>query len=330
MTGVMPSSGLAEAAGIPKMTAIAWGAGNLPGYAAAVIGLGAMGMGMACSAVRAGLAVCGCDVQAKARDLLVSAGGAAADTPAAAVSDADCVAVVVVNQDQTEQVLFGDNGLVGALPMGSVIMGCATVPPAYARDVAARLEDAGYLYLDAPISGGAAKSAQGKLSVMAAGSSAAFDKAQPMLDAVAERVFRLGDVAGPGSTMKMINQLLAGVHIATAMEALALGMKSGLDAERIFEVITASAGNSWMFENRVPHVLAGDYTPKSAVDIFVKDLGIVLETGKREGFPLPLSATVHQQFLAAKAMGLGREDDAAVIKVFAALSGLQLPGEDNI
>ena len=97
----------------------------------------------------------------------------------------------------------------------------------------------------------------------------------------------------------------------------------------MFDVITASAGNSWMFENRVPHVLDNDYAPKSAVDIFVKDLGIVLETGKREGFPLPVSAAAHQQFLAAKAMGLGREDDAAVIKVFAQLAGISLPdGKD--
>ncbi len=181
------------------------------------------------------------------------------------------------------------------------------------------------LYLDAPISGGAVKAASGQLSVMGSGTPEAYVRARPFLDAVAEKVFELGNEAGPGSTMKMVNQLLAGVHIATAMEAMALAIKSGLDAETVFEVITASAGNSWMFENRVPHVLDNDYAPKSAIDIFVKDIGIVLETGKREGFPLPVSAAAHQQFLAAKAMGLGREDDAAVIKVFAALSGIELP-----
>ncbi len=294
-------------------------------YKAAVVGLGAMGMGIACSSLKAGLDTTGCDVSDAQRDAFAQAGGNTAANPQQAVADVDCVAVVVVNQDQTESVLFGDNGVVGSLPTGSVVLGCATVPPAYARDVSARLNDAGLLYLDAPISGGAAKAATGDLSVMASGTSDAFAKAKPFLDAVADRVFHLGDEAGPGSTMKMVNQLLAGVHIATAMEAMALGIKSGLDADKIFEVITASAGNSWMFENRVPHVLDNDYAPKSAVDIFVKDLGIVLETGKRDGFPLPVSAAAHQQFLAAKAMGLGREDDAAVIKVFAALSGIDLP-----
>lgn len=291
----------------------------------AVVGLGAMGMGIATSALQAGLDVTGCDVTETALNSFAAAGGKIAEKPAEAAAGADCLAVVVVNADQTEAVLFGDNGAAAALPEGAVVLGCATVPPAFARDVAARLNGMGLLYLDAPISGGAVKAAAGQITVMGSGTPEAFAKARPFLDAVAERVFELGDEAGPGSTMKMVNQLLAGVHIATAMEALALGIRSGLDAHTVYEVITASAGNSWMFENRVPHVLDNDYTPKSAVEIFVKDLGIVLETGKREGFPLPVSAAAHQQFLAAKAMGLGREDDAAVIKVFAELAGIELP-----
>ena len=291
----------------------------------AVVGLGAMGMGIATSALQAGLDVTGCDVTETALNSFAAAGGKIAEKPAEAAAGADCLSVVVVNADQTEAVLFGDNGAAAALPEGAVVLGCATVPPAFARDVAARLNGMGLLYLDAPISGGAVKAAAGQITVMGSGTPEAFAKARPFLDAVAERVFELGDEAGPGSTMKMVNQLLAGVHIATAMEALALGIRSGLDAHTVYEVITASAGNSWMFENRVPHVLDNDYTPKSAVEIFVKDLGIVLETGKREGFPLPVSAAAHQQFLAAKAMGLGREDDAAVIKVFAELAGIELP-----
>ena len=301
----------------------------MSGYKASVIGLGAMGMGIATSALKGRLDVTGCDISEAARQTFADAGGRAAASAASAAAGADCLAVVVVNQDQTEAVLFGAEWAARSLPKGAVVLGCATVPPAYARDLAARIEALGLLYLDAPISGGAVKAAAGQLSVMGSGSPEAFARAKPFLDVVAGKVFELGDEAGPGSTMKMVNQLLAGVHIATAMEALALGIKSGLDAKTVFDVITASAGNSWMFENRVPHVLDNDYAPKSAVDIFVKDLGIVLETGKREGFPLPVSAAAHQQFLAAKAMGLGREDDAAVIKVFAQLAGISLPdGKD--
>ena len=142
---------------------------------------------------------------------------------------------------------------------------------------------------------------------------------------MAANVYRLGDGAGNGSRVKIINQLLAGVHIAAAAEAMALGLRMGVDPKSLYEVITHSAGNSWMFENRMTHVLAGDYTPLSAVDIFVKDLGLVLDAARETKFPLPLSATAHQMFMQASSAGHGREDDAAVIKVF---PGIDLPAKE--
>ncbi|MEQ8228360.1 MAG: NAD(P)-dependent oxidoreductase [Rhodospirillales bacterium] len=298
-------------------------------YRAAVIGLGAMGMGMAKSLVAAGIDTAGCDLSEDARQAFADAGGRAVETPAQAAEGADAVAVVVVNAQQVEAVLTGPNGVLDALKPGAVVLGCATMPPDTAQALADQVTAKGALYLDAPISGGPIKAAAGKLSVMASGSDAAFQAARPLLDAVAEKVFELGDVPGPGSTMKMVNQLLAGVHIATAMEAMALAIRSGLDAKAVFEVITASAGNSWMFENRVPHVLDNDYSPKSAVDIFIKDLGIVLAQGERLDFDLPISQTAFQRFKEAKDMGLGREDDASVIKVYQRDSGITLPdGKD--
>jgi 3-hydroxyisobutyrate dehydrogenase len=294
----------------------------------AVIGLGAMGLGIARSALRAGLDTAGCDLRDEVLEEFASAGGTPYRTPAAAAAGRDAVAVVVVNAAQTEAVLFGPDGAADALAPGAVVLGCATVPPAFARDLGARLTERGLRYLDAPISGGAIKAEAGELSVMASGSSEAFAAARPLLDAVAATVYELGPEPGQGSTMKMVNQCLAGVHIAAAMEALALGIRSGLDAATVFDVITHSAGNSWMFENRVPHVLDNDYEPRSAVDIFVKDLGIVLDAGRGHGFPLPVAAAAHQQFLAAAGMGLGREDDAAVVKVYRALGGIELPEGD--
>ncbi len=298
-------------------------------YKSVIVGLGAMGMGSALSSVRAGLDTVGCDIRDEALAALSEAGGTATKNLAEAAKGADAVAVVVVNADQTEAVLFGPGGLVEGLSAGSVVLGCATVAADFARSVATRLAEKGILYLDAPISGGAAKSAKGELSVMASGSPEAFAKAKPLLDAISEKVFDLGSEPGQGSTMKMVNQLLAGVHIASAMEALSLGIKCGLPAETIFDVITSCAGNSWMFENRVPSVLEADYSPKSAVNIFVKDLGIVLEEGKRQQFPLPLSAAAHQQYLGAAGMGLGGDNDSSVIKVYQKLSGIKLPGDDN-
>ena len=208
-----------------------------------------------------------------------------------------------------------------------MVIACATVAPDFAREMAARAAEAGVLYLDAPISGGSAKAAEGKLSVMASGAPEAFAAARPVLDAIAETVFELGDAAGAGSAMKAVNQMLAGVHIAAMAEAITFGMTQGVEPARFLEVISRCAGTSWMLENRAPHVVEGDYAPRSSVDIWPKDLGIVLDIARRAKFGAPLTAAALQQFLAASGSGLGGEDDAAVAKVYARNAGLRLPGE---
>ena len=125
----------------------------------------------------------------------------------------------------------------------------------------------------------------------------------------------------------MINQLLAGVHIAAASEAITFAAKQGLDIRKVYEVITASAGNSWMFENRVPHVLDGDYTPRSAVEIFVKDLGIIQDMARTAKFPVPVASAALQMFLMTAASGMGRDDDASVARMYARVTDTHLPGE---
>jgi 3-hydroxyisobutyrate dehydrogenase len=297
-----------------------------PSRAAAVIGLGSMGFGMAQSLIRAGLAVVGYDVAAAAVDRLVASGGTAAASPAEAARQAAIVVSVVVNAAQTEAVLFGDQGVAAAMTPGAVFVSSATMDPAIARRLGAQLEATGRHYLDAPISGGAARAGSGELTVMASGSAAAFAAARPALDAMAAKVYQLGDAPGFGAAFKMINQLLAGVHIAAAAEAITLAAKQGLDLAKVYEVITESAGNSWMFENRVPHILAGDYRPLSAIEIFVKDLGIVQDMARAERYPVPLAAAALQMYLAAAGAGMGRDDDASVARVYAQLSGASLPG----
>ena len=241
----------------------------------------------------------------------------------------DVLISVVVNAAQTEAVLLGADGYDGAidhLKPGTVFVMCSTVDPQWSAGLAATLAERDIHYLDAPISGGAVKAAAGQLTMMTSGSPEAYALADPFLEAMSEAVYRLGDRPGMGSVIKMVNQLLAGVHIAAAAEAMAFGIRCGLRADDIYEVITHSAGNSWMFENRMSHVLSGDYTPHSAVDIFVKDLGLVLEAARPTVFPLPLAAAAHQQFLRASAAGHGREDDSAVIKTF---PGVDLPAANH-
>ena len=283
--------------------------------------------GMASSFLRAGHTTYGFDVVPAQMERFQSQGGATG-TVAEVAGSLDAVAIVVLNAAQTEAVMFGGGGIVPQLKKGSVILACATVPPEFARAMEARCAEHGVLYLDAPISGGAAKAAAGKLSIMAAGSDAAFAAAGPVLEATAETVFTLGDAAGAGSGMKAVNQLLAGVHIATMAEALTFGMTQGVTPEKFVEVISKCAGTSWMLENRAPHIVEGDYTALSSVNIWPKDLGIVLDIAKSAQFSAPITAVALQQFIAAAGMGLGGEDDAAVAKVYARNAGLSLPGED--
>jgi 3-hydroxyisobutyrate dehydrogenase len=286
-----------------------------------VIGLGAMGMGVAQSLLRAGFEVQVCDVRPEAVRKAVDAGAQAAASPAE-LGTAEALLIYVVNAQQTEEVLFGAAGAAARLTPGAIVIGCATVSPEYAEALGARLNGMGLQYIDAPVSGGAAKAASGEMSVMASGAPETFARCGALFDAICSKLYRLGDKAGQGSKVKMINQLLAGVHIAAAAEAMALGLRAGCDADALYEVISNSAGSSWMFQNRVPHILAGDYTPLSAVNIFVKDLGIVLDYAKKSIFPLPLSAAAHQMFMQASAAGHGGEDDSAVVKIF---PGIELP-----
>ena len=294
-----------------------------------VIGLGSMGLGAALSALRKGVTTWGCDPREEARAGFTAAGGHAAATPAELAPHCDAVLVLVVNAAQTEDVLFGTNGLVGALRPGSVVITSATVDPSLPPQWESRLAEHGLWLIDGPVSGGAKKAAEGQMTVMASGKPEAFAAAGTLLDAFAGKVYNLGDRAGIGSTVKMVNQHLAGVHIAAACEAMALGMRAGADPRQLYEVICNSAGMSWMFQNRVPHILDGDYTPLSAVNIFVKDLGIVLDAARKLAFPLPLAASAHQLYLATAAMGLGGEDDSAVVKYYAELAGLSLPGQES-
>lgn len=296
-------------------------------YQVCVIGLGSMGMGAAQSCIRAGLDTYGADLNQAACDALREAGAIATGADAAAFADKlDAVLLLVVNAAQCRAVLFGETGLAAKLRPGTGVMVSATISAEDSRAIAAGLAEHGLLMLDAPVSGGAAKAAAGQMTVMASGPRAAFDKLRPVLDAVAGKVYEIGEDIGLGATVKIIHQLLAGVHIAAGAEAMALAARAGIPLDLMYDVVTNAAGNSWMFENRMKHVVDGDYTPRSAVDIFVKDLRLVTETALTLNFPLPLASTAYTMFANASNAGFGKEDDAAVIKTFA---GIKLPGQET-
>ncbi|KEY59166.1 L-threonate dehydrogenase [Serratia sp. DD3] len=296
-------------------------------YHVAVIGLGAMGMGAARSCLRAGLATYGVDLSAKAREQLQSAGATAVVDDARPLAETlDAVLLLVVNAAQVRQILFGDSGLAAHLKPGTGVMVSSTIAADDAAALARELTALGLLMLDAPVSGGAVKAESGEMTVMAAGCDEAFERLQPVLDAVAGKVYRVGSEPGQGSTVKIIHQLLAGVHIAVAAEAMALASRADISLDLMYDVVTHAAGNSWMFENRMARVLTGDYQARSAVDIFVKDLNLVADTARDLHFPLPLASTALNMFLAASNAGYGKEDDSAVIKIF---DGITLPNSEG-
>ena len=287
-----------------------------------VVGLGSMGFGIAQSLIRAGYSVYGQDKNLKQQKRLIEEGGYDKNIP---FNDLQAVIIVVLNEKQTRETIFGQNGISEKLKKNSLIMVCTTVAPDFAKEMASSCNDKGLLYLDAPISGGSKKSAEGKLSYMISGSPKAFEVAKPILECTSETVFEFGEHVGSGSAMKAVNQMLAGVHIAAMAEAITFGITQGIDPKRFLEVISKCAGTSWMLENRTPHIIDNDYSPKSSINIWPKDLGIVLDIAKNSNFSAPLTAAALQQFISAAGSGLGQEDDAAVAKIYARNAGIKLP-----
>ena len=287
-----------------------------------VIGLGSMGFGIAQSLIRAGYSVYGQDKNLKQQKRLIEEGGYDKNIP---FNDLQAVIIVVLNEKQTREIIFGQNGISDKLMKNTLIMVCTTVSPDFAKEMSSSCNDKGLLYLDAPISGGSKKSAEGKLSYMISGNPKAFEVAKPILDCTSETVFEFGEHVGSGSAMKAVNQMLAGVHIAAMAEAITFGITQGIDPKRFLEVISKCAGTSWMLENRTPHIIDNDYSPKSSINIWPKDLGIVLDIAKNSNFSAPLTAVALQQFISAAGSGLGQEDDAAVAKIYARNAGIKLP-----
>lgn len=277
-----------------------------------LVGLGAMGRGAAQNLLAKGFEVVGHDVRPEALKTLRAQGGTPVESLAALAQQVRRVVSFVVNAEQTEQILFGPGGLVGSLPAGAVFIACSTMDPAYVRELAPRLARHAVALVDAPVTGGAVGAAKGTLTIMGAGEQDAFAEARPVLQAFGARVYHLGP-AGAGAQMKVLNQLLCGVHLAAAGEALALARKQGLPLDLTLEILASGSAGSWMLADRGPRIAAGRFDEvTSAVDIFVKDLSLVLDATRAARFPAGLAHAAYLAFLGTTARGLGTLDDSAV------------------
>jgi L-threonate 2-dehydrogenase len=284
------------------------------------VGLGAMGLPMAQNLVRAGFAVAGFDLKAAALDALAETGGRRAQSAADAARGADALILMVVNAAQANAVLL-DGGALEALAPDALVILMATCAPEAATAIADTVAASGRRFVDAPVSGGVAGATGGTLTIMAAAPADVMAAARPILDVLGrDKVFCVGETPGQGAMVKTVNQLLAGVHIAAAAEAFSLAAKAGIDPAILLEILSGSAASSWMLKDRGPRMLEDDPRVASAVDIFVKDLGIVLDAGRATRAALPLAAAAHQMFLAASGLGHGPEDDSQVLAAYRALN----------
>jgi putative dehydrogenase len=282
----------------------------------AMIGLGAMGAAAARNLVARGYTVTGYDPREAARAELVAAGGRGAASAREAAVGAEAVITFVVNAKQVEAAVLGPDGAAEGMAPGTVLVQCATVAASFVADFAARLAQRGLALVDAPVSGGVLRAGEGTLSIMMSGPAAVTARVRPLLDAMGRFVYDFGETPGAGSTVKTINQLLCGVHLAVLGEALALGRRAGLDPKLLLEVYGNSAASSWMMNDRGPRALEETPPTKSAVDIFVKDLGLVMDTGRDLKFPLPMAAAAMQQFLSLSAQGRGGIDDSQMWRAY--------------
>ncbi|KAJ0338383.1 hypothetical protein COL154_007830 [Colletotrichum chrysophilum] len=285
------------------------------------IGLGAMGFGMACNLVKKPqYQVQGFDVYPPSAEKFVAQGGSVGSSPREVAKTSDILVCMAANAQQIDDILFNhQTGALETLPEHATVLLCSTVPPTYHEALPDRIAKKGrsdVLVVDGPVSGGTKRAAEGTLTIFAAGTSVALQRADKILRDMSEKLYIIPGGPGAGSKVKMVNQLLVGTHIAAASEAMGLAAKAGLNTREVYNIITNAAGNSWAFENRVPHMLDGDWTPLSALNIFVKDMGIVVSTARTLQFPVPLASTAEQLYIQGAAQGLGLDDDAGLVRVF--------------
>ena len=286
----------------------------------AVLGIGAMGLPMATWLNRTFEVVAFDPFEAR-RTLAREAGVAVVDDPGEAAAGADAVLVAVRNQEQLENVLYGDAGVVAVLPRDATVILTSTVGIAAAEDVGKRLAMDGIGLVDAPVSGGPVRAGEGDLLVTVGAYPEVVERVRPILEEMAGNLVIVGDEPGKGQSMKTVNQLLCGVHIAAAAEALALAGKLGLDQRKALDALQSGAAESFMLGHRGPRAIeayeGGDPAVASRLDIFVKDMGIVTSAAKKVGIPVPVAAAAEQLYLMGYSRGQGAMDDSTVIRVIA-------------
>jgi L-threonate 2-dehydrogenase len=288
------------------------------------IGVGVMGRPMASSLLKAGYACTVYDVNPTPVAAMVAEGASAAENVQAVAAASDILITMVVDDAQFSAILFEPGQAALALKEGAIVMGMSTMSVRMVQSAAVRLQERGIFYVDAPVSGGEVGAINATLSIMVGGPTETVEQCQPVLQAMGSSVYHVGQKVGDGQAVKMINQLMVCVHNAIAAEALVFGERAGLDRAMLYEIITKSAGNSWIFSDRGQRMVSEQFTPpKSALKILVKDLGFVMDTANAMGHPLLLGGVTHQLYKMAHTMGWDNLDDSILIRLMEEITGKQ-------
>jgi len=287
----------------------------------ALIGAGAMGLAITERLLAGGCSVHVRDVVPTRTRLARAAGASVMSSPAAAARDAGVVVSVVVDAAQTDDVLFGADGVATAARPGTVVLLCSTLGPAVVVEIGRRLARQGLLVIDAPMSGGPARARAGTMSMMIAGAPAALRRASRVLEIMSDRRFDFGERVGDAAAAKVVNNLLAGANLAAAAEGLTLGLRLGLDADRLLDLVAASSGQSWIGEERMRRAIRADYAMRASPSMLAKDLGLAIDAAAALHVPTPVASATRGMFLAALAHGFEQADDAILLEVYARMAG---------
>lgn len=279
-----------------------------------LIGIGAMGMAMAKNLHHQNFSVAVRDIRPEAEQAAQALGMTVCVSPAALMAQVDLAIIVVVNAQQIDAVLFGVDGITQTAARGKIVMLCSTIAPEDTMRFAQQLAQHGIATIDAPISGGPARAEAGTMSMMLAAEGAVLARCEAVLAALSDKQFRISQTIGDGAKTKLVNNLLAGINLVAGAEALALGIKIGLDPHKLFEVISASSGASWIFQDRMARALQDDFAPRAFAHILHKDVTLATMMADTVHYDTPLGDAALSMFKQTIAHGWAELDDAAVIK----------------
>jgi L-threonate 2-dehydrogenase len=280
-----------------------------------MVGVGNMGGAMAAHLLEQGWPVQVCDLDAAKARALQNLGAMVRPDAAQAVGGCSALIVCVVDADQTRQVLFGPGGAAAAMEPGQAVLLCPTIAPQDVEEFAGRLARRGIAAIDAPMSGGPVRARDGSMSLMIACEDGDFDRHRALLEALSRKVFRISRRPGDGARTKLVNNLLAGINLAGAAEAMAMAQRMGLDLGRTLEVIEQSSGQSWIGSDRMRRAIAGDYEPRAHVSLLEKDTRLAVQAAAAAGYSGPLGAAARDVFASAAQAGLAQLDDAALFQL---------------